>query len=111
MSKYPEDGGFYRSIHRELLLGRYAALGVEGAQALVGKIVGRSGGVLRLQSLDLDVGLLEAGSFVECSIQDLADYVFAVDVHDTFSDTDGNQYDFLSHLRLFAEDWNHHGQQ
>lgn len=73
-----------------------------------GKIVEFSGMSITIQHVNFEYGLLEP-VYTQYDTYEICDYTYCVDVHDTYSDPDGNQYDFLTHLKLWQDDWNETG--
>ncbi len=94
--------------YKAFKVNRWAAIGSEKQMCFGGKIVDFKAGTVTIQHVNYEFGLLEP-VYTEYDLYEICDYVYAVDVHDTFSDAEGNQYDFLTHLRIFEEDWNKFG--
>lgn len=95
-------------VHKELCVGRYAAIGQEGVLSLVGQIVDVHGGVLTLQVYDYSEGSLTE-YFVEYDLAEVCDYEFALSTASIFHGPDGKLMHFDTYLKMFADDWNRTG--
>lgn len=96
-------------VTKHLRKGTVAAVGVEGQQSLVGKVVGWENGVVELMEIDseLRVPVYERRSFYRA--EDVCDYEWADSLGHTFSDEDGTEVSAYDHLMSFVLWWNETG--
>lgn len=94
------------NAYDELRKDRYAAIGVEGEESFVGRIVRVSDGLVEVQVLDPVLELPVFGKNVIYKLAEVEDFEFSYSLTDTFSDEEGNEISCFEHLYEFAVGWN-----